>query len=214
MKLQLVVLFAACAWADTIRMKDGDPVHGIIRQMEQGKVSIETAKGVQSIDILEVEGIDFDTPHETDITSKDPDEQALARLARDLKTVRRDLRTQLDSIQKTFKDPNPARPYEAAQEAFRASMRQYQDTLANLHLRVLGQLEEYDAFAAEAGKVNFGRKGLFRQGSTLLTSELEKLPIRRFVPAHWYDTILFEGYRRGFVEGGEQQRLHSVPTKE
>jgi hypothetical protein len=42
-------------------------------------------------------------------------------------------------------------------------------------------------------------KGL-RVGSPLITKEMAKLPLTKYVPAQWRDTIYYEGYNQGYEE--------------
>jgi hypothetical protein len=48
-------------------------------------------------------------------------------------------------------------------------------------------------------KVYVGVKGI-RIGSSLISSDMEKLPLRKYVPGAWYDTIFYEGYNQGYDE--------------
>ena len=190
-----------------------------------GRISIVLPEGeTQVIAVLGVDKIDFDTPHLTEGTAKLPlehflkdfDAQEMVHLGQDMKKIREELRTQLEGIQKTWLvqqpiDKEQTRRREATKETFRAPMKQYQDTVEEMSLHVVAQVDAYNRFAAEADKVYVGVKGLLNVGSPLLSGELQQLAPKRFLPAKWYDGIFYEGYRRGYVEGTDMQRLLQAP---
>ena len=72
--------------------------------------------------------------------------------------------------------------------------------LNDLYFHVLARVEEYNAFANEAGDLYVGVKGIFNVGSPLLTNEMKPLALRKYVPGSWYDTIFYDGYNLGFNE--------------
>jgi hypothetical protein len=225
-RIALIALlgFPMAAWGDTIQLKSGATVEGIIQKIENGRVTVQVGDETKEIDILQTTKIDFDTPHLTQGTAKLPlehflkdlDAQEMVRLSQDIKQTRGELRTQLDQIKRDWVarqpiDKNQTRRWEGVKETFRAPMKHYQETLQDLYLHVLAQVDAYNKFADEAQQVYIGVKGVFNIGSPLLSPELEQLQPKKFMPSTWYDTIQYEGYRRGYVEGADQQRLMQVP---
>jgi hypothetical protein len=71
--------------------------------------------------------------------------------------------------------------------------------LNDLYFHVLAKVDTYNEMAKDANKVYVGVKGL-RVGSPLITKEMAKLPLRKYVPAQWWDTIFYEGYNQGYEE--------------
>jgi hypothetical protein len=94
--------------------------------------------------------------------------------------------------------------WEAAKERFRAPLSRYQENLNDLYFHVLGKVDEYNRLTKEANQIYVGVKGIFNVGSPLIPKELEKLPLKKYVPGNWYDTIFYEGYDRGYREAYEK----------
>jgi len=220
--LFLVLLTAASA--DTIKLKNGQPLEGIIKKVENGKVTVQVGAETRTVDILQVESMNFDTPHLSDnadageLTAlmKDKDAQSLMRLSLALKLARQDLRSQLDQIEKDWKTGQPvsrdqARRWEGAKESFQVPMKRYEAILRSMYLDVLARIDDYNAFATEADKVYVGVKGLFSVGSPLLSDEQKEIAAKKVVPKAWYDKIFFDGYSRGYKEGSAFERLTIAP---
>jgi hypothetical protein len=51
-----------------------------------------------------------------------------------------------------------------------------------------------------------GVKGPFNVGSPLVSGEFKSLPLKKFVPANWYDTIYYYGYNAGYSMGYYEAR--------
>jgi len=64
--------------------------------------------------------------------------------------------------------------------------------LHDLYFLVLGKVDEYNRLAADANSLYVGVKGVFQTGSSLVSKDKEKLPLKKYVPSHWHDTIFYE----------------------
>ena len=49
-------------------------------------------------------------------------------------------------------------------------------------------------------------KGI-KTGSPLVSKDMAKLPLKKYVPATWWDTIFYEGYNRGYDDEYEKFAL-------
>src|SRR5438105_4893243 len=56
-------LIPPASFADTMKLKDGTQMEGVIKKVENGRVFILVANEEKVVDILCVECIDFNTPH-------------------------------------------------------------------------------------------------------------------------------------------------------
>jgi hypothetical protein len=215
---------ASPALADTIRLKSGATVNGVIEKMEAGRVSVKVGQEAQTIPLTAIEGIDFDTPHLTEGTDKQPvghfekdfDPQEMTRLGRDLSKSKAEVRKELDQIKATWQANQPVekdktKRWESTKETFGASMKSYQGVLNELYLHVLAEVEDYNRVAKEAETVYIGVKGIFNVGSPLVSADLSEAAPKRFVPKSWYDRISYEGYSRGYREGSDFERLNRIP---
>ena len=70
----------------------------------------------------------------------------------------------------------------------------------DLYFHVLGKVDEYNALMKDADSIYVGVKGALNVGSSLIPRDKKKLPLKKYVPGNWYDTIFFEGYDRGYQE--------------
>jgi len=219
-----LVLFVTGARADTIRPKTGDPVRGVIQKMENGRVTIQVGDATRVVNLADIDGIDFDTPHLTEGTArlpldhflKDFDAQEMVRLARDLKQIKKEVEVQLEQIQKTWQANQPIgkdqiRRWDATKETFQTPMKQYQEIVRDMYMHVLAQVDDYNRLAGAADKVYVGVKGVFNVGSPLLPPALNEMSAKQVVPKSWYDKIFYEGYSRGYKEGEAFERLTILP---
>ena len=55
-------------------------------------------------------------------------------------------------------------------------------------------------------------KGIFNIGSPLLPDGMDKLSLRKYVPAAWFDTIYFEGYNIGYNDAFMKQVGRTAAT--
>jgi hypothetical protein len=213
----LICAGALIARADKIELKDGTQVEGIIQKVERGQVFIEVGTETKTFDILSVSSMDFDTPHLLEGTPRLPAEHFLApmetqEMVRHLSGVEKaaaDTRALIDQTKKEWGDrktvaTSDVPQWETAKEHFRAPLSRYQENLNDLYFHVLGKVDEYNRLTSEANQIYVGVKGIFNIGSPLIPKELEKLPLKKYVPGHWYVTIFFEGYDRGSREAYER----------
>jgi hypothetical protein len=218
------LLLPAGLLADTIKLKTGEPIEGIIQKIEKGKVTVQVGGATRELSILDIDEMDFDTPHLTESTAKLPldhflkdlDAQEMVRLSRDLKQAKKEVDTQLDSIKKNWQakqpvDKDQARRWSAAKETFQVPMKRYQEVVREIYMHALAQVEEYNKVADQADKIYVGVKGVFNVGSPLLTEDLEEITAKKVVPKSWYDRIFYAGYNRGYKDGATFERLIVIP---
>ena len=204
--------------ADTVKFKDGSEMEGVIKKVEAGKVSILVGAKDKVLDILDIESMDFNTPHLlTDATKlpvdhflKDVEVPEVVRNFAELEKAEADVKTMLDSIRNFW---SVAQPITAAKvgewekekekEEFRKPLSRYQELLNDLYFHVLAKMDIYNGMAKDANKVYVGVKGL-RVGSSLVSKEMAKLPLTKYVPAQWWDTIYYDGYNQGYEEAYEK----------
>jgi hypothetical protein len=91
------------------------------------------------------------------------------------------------------------RNWEMEKEEFRKPLSRYQELLNDLYFHFLTRVDGYNAIANEASDTYVGVKGI-RTGSSLVPKDMKKLPLTKYVPGAWYDTIYFDGYNRGYEE--------------
>jgi hypothetical protein len=214
-----ILLFAAAlvARADKIELRDGTAVEGIIKKVEKGQVFIEVGTETKTFDILAVSSMDFDTPHLLEGTPRFPaghfrdpmEAQEMVGHFAGVEKAAADTRALIDQTKKEWAErksisAGDVPQWEAAKERFRAPLSRYQENLNDLYFHVLGKVDEYNRLTKEANQIYVGVKGIFNVGSALIPKELEKLPLKKYVPGNWYDTIFFEGYDRGYREAFEK----------
>jgi hypothetical protein len=78
--------------------------------------------------------------------------------------------------------------------------------LNDLYFHALGKVDEYNLLMKEANSTRVGVKGWFQTGSALIPGGMEKLPLKKYVPAQWYDTVYYEGYYMGYRDAYEKYR--------
>lgn len=217
------LLMPAAMFGDTVTLTNGDRIQGIITKLENGKVSIQLGSELKTLGLGEISGIDFDTPHMAQGTEKSPDRflkdsnvQEIARAGRDLEKTREDLRKQLDQIRASWQAHQPiaqdqTRRWETTKERFEASLARYQELVNDMYFHLYAEVDDYNKLVREGEEVYVGVKGAFHVGSALVPPGLRQLQAQKIVPKNWYDTIFYEGYRRGYSEGSEFERLSRVP---
>jgi hypothetical protein len=218
-RVALSIVFAAAlsinvpaSSADTLRFADGSEVEGVIKKVESGKVVVVIGEDEMIFDILDIDAMDFNTPHllpgapnvPLDHFMKNIEAQELVRNVEELKKAEEEIRRMLVAIRGYWLRKQPVTAaelagWEAAKEEFRKPLARYQELLNDLYFHVLAEVDEYNVLANEASKVYVGVKGI-RTGSALVPREMRSLPLKRFVPATWYDTIFYEGYNLGFTD--------------
>ena len=215
--LALLLITASTAAADTIRLKDGSRIDGVITKVEGGKVYVKMETETKTLDILDVVTMDFNTPHlvtdadelplEHFLSDKEAQEivKNMAELDKAASEIQR-LMMQIKSywVAKQPIDAQLESGWIAAKETFRAPLENYQEILNDLYLHMLARVDQYNALMKDAESIYVGIKGL-RIGSALVPPELGRLPLRKYVPNSWYDTVYYEGYNQGFADS--QQRM-------
>jgi hypothetical protein len=214
--IALAIFSAAPAYADTVKLKNGAKVEGIIKKVEAGNVFIVVNDESKILSILDVESMDFNTPHLlTGVSSvavehfmKSTESQEIVRNLQELDKTSAEMKRMLRQIESYWRSRQPIETKEeagwaAAKETFRKPLMRYQEILNDLYFHVLARVDEYNRFAKEADKVYVGVKGL-RVGSSLIPADLEHLPLRKYVPGSWYDTIFYEGYNLGYSDATQK----------
>lgn len=205
--------------ADKVRLPDGTAVEGIVKSIDNGQVTIEVNGKSRVFDILEIAGIDFDTPRLAAGTPRLPLEHFLGNIeAQELVGHFRDVEESAATIRKLIGQTKEewadrksiafgkTAQWETAKKPFRKPLSRYQEVLNDLYFHVLGKVDEYNTLMKEADSVYVGVKGWFQTGSSLIPSDMERLPLKKYVPGNWYDTIYFEGYDAGYRDAAEKYR--------
>lgn len=231
MKARIVLLFSVLwilvltasrppvAQADKLELKDGTPMEGIIKKIEKGKVTVEVGEETKVLDILEVTSMEFDTPRLPTGTSRLPLEHFLANMEaqemvghiQDVEKSATEVRGMIDETRKEWGTrkaiPSSDLPqWEGEREQFRKKLSRYQEVLNDFYFHVLGKVDQYNRLMKEADDLYVGVKGVFSVGSPLVSKEMQKLPLKKYVPSNWYDTIFYDGYNRGYNEAYEKYR--------
>jgi hypothetical protein len=209
----VVLLFSSSLEADTLRLRNGDFFQGIIQKVENGEVEMEVNREVLTFDILNVDAMNFDTPHLiasgadpamehflSDIESQEVVE-AFAELddtADELERLMTQVRMYWEAREPI--DSREEQAWEAARDRFRRPLSRYQEILNDLYFHVLARVDEYNAISSEADDIYVGVRGAFNVGSPLLPDGMDQLSLRRYVPASWYDTIYYDGYYEGYYD--------------
>ena len=209
----LLLVSGPALLADTIIMNDGTSYQGVIKEIENGEVHAQVGERLMTFMILEVESINFDTPHlvstgtdqAMDHFLTDLDAQEVVENFAEMEETARELETLIEQVQRYWEAKEPIEPrevqaWEAARDQFRRPLSRYQELLNDVYFHTLARVDEYNAIAQEAGDIYVGVKGVFKVGSPLLPEGMGKLPLRKYVPTNWYDTIYFEGYNIGYNE--------------
>jgi hypothetical protein len=207
------LLTVPTAAADTVTFKDGTQMEGIIKKVAEGRVALEIAGEEKVFDILDVTVMDFTTPHLLPTISNVSMEHFLADIEaremvagmEEIDKAADEIRLRLTQIKGYWEAKEPISPeqlsgWDAAKDTFTRPVNRYQELLNDLYFHVLAKVDQYNDLMREAGKVYVGVKGPFNIGSALVPKELEKLPLRKYVPGAWYDTIYYSGYDRGYED--------------
>jgi hypothetical protein len=204
--------------ADTLKFKDGTETEGVIKKVETGKVFVLVGNEEKVFSILEIDSMDFNTPHlltntgniPVDHFMKNIEAQEVVRNFEQLESTEAEVRSMLKEIRAYWNrtQPIPAAElpgWEMEKEEFQKPLYRYQEILNDLYFHVLARVDGYNAIAKEASDIYVGVKGI-RTGSSLIPKDMKKLPLTKYVPATWYDTIYFDGYNRGYEEAYEKFR--------
>lgn len=209
----LIFLVNTTAQADTLAMKDGATIDGIIKKVANGQVVIEIGDETKVFEILEVDSMDFTTPHLVGVREgipidhflRDIEAQEIVDNLQKLETTSDDIEKLIIQIRKYWQERQPISheeeaSWEAAKETFRKPLSRYQELMNDLYFHLLAKVDQYNVLMKAASDIYVGVKGPFNIGSALVPKEMRQLPLKRYVPAAWYDTIFYEGYTLGFDE--------------
>jgi uncharacterized protein YkvS len=204
--LALVVSVSTVS-ADTVVFKDGREINGVIKKVAEGKVVVDLAGEETIFDILSIASMDFNTPHAltAEHFAKDIEAQEFVDNMKAIQGAAGDIRFKLSQIEGYWGKKESVTTKEepgwlAAKEEFRRPLTLYQELLDDLYFHVLAKVDEYNDLMRDARKVYVGVKGPFNVGSSLVPKDMEKLPLRKYVPATWWDTIYFNGYNMGYED--------------
>jgi hypothetical protein len=224
MKLRWLVGFftvalaaSATARADVITFKNGSTADGVIKKVENGRVTIDVEGMLRVFDILEVESMDFTTPHLLEARGNIPVEhfmtdreaQELVRHVRDIDKAADQIETQIKQIRAEWlpRQPIPAdqeATWNSTKDAFRRPLSLYQELLNDMYFHLLSKVDRYNLLMKAASDVYVGVKGPFNAGSGLVSKEFRELPLKKYVPRAWYDTIFYDGYNAGYNDAYER----------
>jgi hypothetical protein len=222
--LFLMLLLAARANADTVLMKDGTAVDGIIKKVVKGQVVVEVGKETKVFDILDIESMDFTTPHvegavegeAVDHFLKNVEAQEIVENMQQLEKTEAEIQKLIVQIRTYWQEREPITPreipsWEAAKETFHEPLSKYQELLNDLYLHVLAKVDRYNVLMQAASDIYIGVRGPFNVGSPLVPKEMKQLPLKKYVPGGWYATIFYEGYNRGFDDAHMKYAIPSNP---
>jgi hypothetical protein len=216
------LIISTPAAADNLKFKNGNELDGVIEKVEGGMVFVLVGNDHQVFDILEIESMDFNTPHLVTGANNIPVEhflknveaQEVVRNFEELENTEAEVRSMLTNISAywTRIQPIPAKElygWEMEREEFRKPLSRYQELLNDLYFHVLARVDAYNAIAKEASKVYVGVKGI-RTGSSLISKDMRKLPLTKYVPGAWYDTIFFDGYNQGYEDAYQKYGVNKT----
>jgi hypothetical protein len=217
----VLLLAATSASADTIKFHNGTEIAGVIQKVEAGKVFVTVGNDEQVFEILEIESMDFNTPHLVAGTNNLPVEhflnnvesQEVVRNFEELERTEAEVRAMLINIRNYWSanQPIPAKEltgWEIEKEEFRKPLSRYQELLNDLYFHFLARVDGYNTIAKEASDVYVGVKGI-RKGSALIPKDMKQLPLTKYVPSGWYDTIFFDGYNQGFEDAYQKYGVNN-----
>jgi uncharacterized protein YkvS len=210
--LALVVSVSTVS-ADTVVFKDGREINGVIKKVAEGKVVVDLSGEEKIFDILSIASMDFNTPHAltAEHFAKDIEAQEFVDNMKAIQAAAEDIRFKLSQIEGYWGKKESVTTKEepgwlAAKEEFRRPLTLYQELLDDLYFHVLAKVDEYNDMMKDAREIYVGVKGPFNIGSSLVPKDMEKLPLRKYVPATWWDTIYFNGYNMGYEDAVQNLR--------
>jgi hypothetical protein len=217
-----VLVSAPAAFGDILKFKNGTDLDGVIKKVEAGRVFVLVGTEEKSFDILNIQSMDFNTPHLLAIGDDVPVEhflknveaQEVVKNFEELERTEAEVRSMLTEIRAYWNrvQPIPSNElfgWEMEKEEFSKPLNRYQELLNDLYFHFLSRVDGYNAIAKEASEVYVGVRGI-RIGSSLLPKEMRKLPLKKYVPDAWYDTIYFDGYNNGYEDAYQK---FSTPPK-
>lgn len=203
-------LLPMLAWGDFIKLKDGQTVTGVVRSIDGGKVTVESGGRPRVVDILQVEQIEFDTPHVEEAQAIPVRE--FTKAAEELVRAETATRRSFDTIKARWStrksvQPDQAQQWAADRERFDAPMTDYRKAIHQMYLDLSAHVDNYNKMAGDATKLYVGVKGLLNVGSPLIRDNQRERPLKDFIPGHWYDQIYYDAYKKGFNDAVEFQAL-------
>lgn len=212
-----LVVFALPLRADKLTFADGKTVDGVVKKVEKGQVAVDVSGEMKSFDILKIKDIEFTSPDLTAGTSRLPVEHFTGTMESremishftDVEKSAAEVRSLIDKTRTEWGKnasitPADVPKWETTKEKFIAPLSLYQERLNDMYFHVLGKVDEYNALMKDADSIYVGVKGALNVGSSLIPRDKKKLPLKKYVPGNWYDTIFFEGYDRGYQEAYEK----------
>jgi len=216
--LVALTVLTRAAWADVITFKNGSTAEGIIKKVENGRVTADVDGALREFEILEIEKMDFTSPHLVDVAEgapvdhfmKDVEAQEVVRHLKDLDKAADQIEAQIKQIRAAWLPRQPITPEQEAawnstKEAFRRPLSLYQELLNDMYFHVLAKVDRYNLLMKAASDLYVGVKGPFNVGSSLVPKDLRDLPLRKYVPRPWYETIFYDGYNVGYSEAYERR---------
>jgi hypothetical protein len=211
------VLVPRIAQADKLTFSDGASVDGVVKKIEKGQVTVEVGTETKVFDVLAITDIEFDTPHLTLGTPRLPLEHFIGGLESNemmshftaVEKSAADVRKLIDQTRRDWAGRTAAKPNDTinwtnSKQRFVAPLSLYQEHLNDLYFHVLGKVDEYNSLMKDADTIYVGVRGWFQAGSSLIPHEMKSLPLKKYVPGNWYDSIFFDGYDRGYSEAYEK----------
>lgn len=137
------------ARADVITFKNGSTADGVIKKVENGRVTIDVDGALRVFDILEVESMDFTTPHLLEARGnvpvehfmKDVEAQELVRHVRDIEKAADQIESQIKQVRAAWlpRQPIPADQepaWNSTKEAFKRPLSLYQELLNDVYFHL------------------------------------------------------------------------------
>ncbi len=210
---------SSLTWADKLTFRDGTEIEGVVQKVEKGEVTARIGDETKTFNILDITGMEFDTPRGTDTTAQLPGEHFLSSMEAKsvvghIEAVERaaaEIRQLVDETKQEWGnratiDSADLPRWAAGKERFTPPLADYQEALNDLYLHVLAKVGQYNELMKEANQIYVGVRGVFSAGSPLVPKERQKLPLKKYVPSNWYDTIFYEGYNQGYNAAYEKYR--------
>jgi len=186
---------------------------GIVRSIDAGKVTIEIGGQSRVVDILQVEQIDFNTPHLTESsTPSDISVREFTRTAEKLVKAQKEAERSFGNIKARWStrksvEPNQTQQWNADRERFDTPFSDYRKAIHQMYLDLAAHVDNYNNIAEDATKLYVGVKGILNVGSPLIRDNQRERPLKDFIPGHWYDQLFYDAYKKGFNDAVEFQAL-------
>ena len=208
-----LTLGAPVVSADTLKLRDGSNIQGLVQKVESGKVYVTINESTKVFDMSTIETMEFSRPQVVtdskvpiETFMKSTEAQEVVRNLEKLNKSADEIRKRLLQIQSYWEATKPIDSREeenewaATKDSFMRPLMAYQEILNDLYFQILARVDEYNNLMKDASKLYVGIKGL-RVGSSLVPSDMQQLPLRKYVPGDWYDKIFYDGYSVGFSDG-------------